>query len=490
MSDTAGPTITTSDGGAVLSVEWGINFGETLTFDAFDTVNPYLTPYSSSMAEFPSSMPGSMKNTLVTDPASLWGFPTFNASVPARPRSSPSTFSCPRVDEFQWMSNPLGIPDANLQPAVTTTTTWHSLKAPSPRLHSRTHLEIAAPQPRRVYAPIAPSPAGPPRTNELKRSRDEEETTEAESKRQRRSASIALSDLGDEDRLLLKLKDEENLRWKDIASRFQTELGKTYQVPTLQMRLKRLRERLRVWTEVDTVALRAAHEYWRQHKFDIISAKMNEFGSHEKWTAKQCASKWQELHPVSPPFTAFEDVPGPSHAMSPLEGSGSGFGFIPQAEYRQLKEDTSRHQQLKPDEEIERLPASKHPTRLCEEETEEPPIFYQSSMDSLVLYTGYTTPSKSPNMPLSAYSTCIECNHPFADLNARKTHILETGHAGCTYCGEYTGIGNLYNHLAEYHPREDWNDHAAAWADIHAKKRAAERERVKKEGEEGGEKKP
>lgn len=226
------------------------------------------------MAEFPSSMPGSMKNTLVTDPASLWGFPTFNASVPARPRSSPSTFSCPRVDEFQWMSNPLGIPDANLQPAVTTTTTWHSLKAPSPRLHSRTHLEIAAPQPRRVYAPIAPSPAGPPRTNELKRSRDEEETTEAESKRQRRSASIALSDLGDEDRLLLKLKDEENLRWKDIASRFQTELGKTYQVPTLQMRLKRLRERLRVWTEVDTVALRAAHEYWRQHKFDIISAKV------------------------------------------------------------------------------------------------------------------------------------------------------------------------------------------------------------------------
>lgn len=219
-------------------------------------------------------MPGPMKNTLLTDPASLWEFPTFDPPVSARPRSSPSTFSCPRVDEFQWMNNPLGIPDADLQPVFTTNTTWPSLKAPSPRMHSRTQSEIAAPQPRRVYAPIAPNPAGLPRTNELKRSRDEEELTETESKRQRRSASVALSELGDEDRLLLKLKDEDNLRWKDIASRFQTELGKTYQVPTLQMRLKRLRERLRVWTEVDTVALRAAHEYWQQCKFEIISAKV------------------------------------------------------------------------------------------------------------------------------------------------------------------------------------------------------------------------
>ena len=51
-------------------------------------------------------------------------------------------------------------------------------------------------------------------------------------------------ELNEEQQLLLKLKEEENLPWKDIAVRFQTDLGKSYQVPALQKRFKRLRERL------------------------------------------------------------------------------------------------------------------------------------------------------------------------------------------------------------------------------------------------------
>jgi hypothetical protein len=81
--------------------------------------------------------------------------------------------------------------------------------------------------------------------------------------------------LGEEDRLLIQLKDEESMPWKDIAARFQSDLGKTYQIPALQMRLKRLRERMRVWTEADVKALRMAHEYWVQSKFDIIAQKVS-----------------------------------------------------------------------------------------------------------------------------------------------------------------------------------------------------------------------
>ncbi|KAF2458378.1 hypothetical protein BDY21DRAFT_284661 [Lineolata rhizophorae] len=126
-------------------------------------------------------------------------------------------------------------------------------------------------------------------------------------KRRKRSASTTIpTELGEEDRLLLRLKDEENLPWKDIAARFQTDLGKTYQVPALQMRFKRLRERLRVWTDDDVAALRHAHEYWEKNKFEIISAKvslqMTEYGASDKWSARHCHRKWQEMNPGVDPY--------------------------------------------------------------------------------------------------------------------------------------------------------------------------------------------
>src|SRR5207302_1421892 len=124
------------------------------------------------------------------------------------------------------------------------------------------------PQPRRMYPPIAPHPVGVQKMNSLKRPHDEDELPDA-SKRRKRSESSAMSmDLGEEDRLLIQLKDEENMPWKDIAAKFQTDLGKTYQIPALQMRLKRLRERMRVWNDADVRALRLAHEYWIQNKFE------------------------------------------------------------------------------------------------------------------------------------------------------------------------------------------------------------------------------
>jgi hypothetical protein len=101
--------------------------------------------------------------------------------------------------------------------------------------------------------PIAPNPAGLQRINSsLKRGREEESPIDTTPKRRRRSSLNAPNfELTEEERLLLRLKDEINLPWKDIALRFQLELGKSHQVPALQMRYKRLRERLRVWTEND-----------------------------------------------------------------------------------------------------------------------------------------------------------------------------------------------------------------------------------------------
>ena len=98
----------------------------------------------------------------------------------------------------------------------------------------------------------APEPSLSRQAHSLKRSRDEEEALDTGPKRRKRATSnVTQTELSEEESLLLRLKDEENLPWKDIALRFQADLGKVYQVPALQMRLKRLRERMRVWTERD-----------------------------------------------------------------------------------------------------------------------------------------------------------------------------------------------------------------------------------------------
>lgn len=186
--------------------------------------------------------------------------------------------------------------------------------ARSPRL-SETVIELPSnhpnsPQPRRMYSSLAPQPLEIPRSNTLKRSRDDEEDATDDSKRRKRSDSNTSThfELGEEDKLLLQLKEEESMPWKDIAARFQTDLGKSYQIPALQMRLKRLRERMRVWTEADVRALRMAHEYWTQNKFEIISQKMLEFGAQEKWTARQCARKYAEIEPTPAPYAQFDHL--------------------------------------------------------------------------------------------------------------------------------------------------------------------------------------
>ncbi|KAF2766504.1 hypothetical protein EJ03DRAFT_278008 [Teratosphaeria nubilosa] len=198
--------------------------------------------------------------------------------------------------------------------------------------------ELRQPQPRRPYANIQPSPQS---TCNVKRPREDdyqvESVTEFETKRRRRTASVASADLSEDDRFLLQLKEDESLPWKDIAKRFQSDKGKNFNVAALQMRYKRLREKFRVWEEQDVNALKLAHEYWERSKWDIISAKVSyadrmlEYGLNERWPPRHCARKWQEIE-AQIAFTRAAttgSLRGTPQVSSPVDGSVHHFGFVP-----------------------------------------------------------------------------------------------------------------------------------------------------------------
>lgn len=160
-----------------------------------------------------------------------------------------------------------------------------SFTAPAPGSMPPTPQTAALP-PSLISQPI---PIAPPPTSTIlrqgKRLRPDDQYENGRAPQRRRSnsntqppqmpgAAKAQNELSEEDQLLLKLKHEENLPWKDIAREFEVRLGRSYQVPALQMRHKRLRERLRTWTEDDVSALEAAYEYWEKSKFEIVAQKV------------------------------------------------------------------------------------------------------------------------------------------------------------------------------------------------------------------------
>ena len=54
-----------------------------------------------------------------------------------------------------------------------------------------------------------------------------------------------------EEQILMQLTEVDRLPWKEVAIKFKERTGKDMRVPALQMRKKRLMERLRVWTPTD-----------------------------------------------------------------------------------------------------------------------------------------------------------------------------------------------------------------------------------------------
>ncbi|KAF2848493.1 hypothetical protein T440DRAFT_166712 [Plenodomus tracheiphilus IPT5] len=275
----------------------------------------------------PSEEPQRDRNSTVQQPTSHL---RAQSHLMDRPHSSSNSLHRDHIDTT-WSTNPLGIhsPHNSYYPTFPTVSRSPRLSEPLMELPPN---HLTSPPSRRIYTPIAPLPIETPRSHVTKRCREEDEEVPDESKRRKRSDSTtsAQFELSEEDKLLLQLKEEESMPWKDIAARFQSDLGKTYQIPALQMRLKRLRERMRVWTETDVKALRMAHEYWAQSKFDIIAHKMVEFGAQEKWTARQCARKWTaEVEPAS--YAQFEQHVQQGfapYAMSPVEPPTTYLPFL------------------------------------------------------------------------------------------------------------------------------------------------------------------
>ena len=183
--------------------------------------------------------------------------PIPNHVIPfSRPKSSPSTFG-PNVEDLLFTENPFRTSGSEYAPSVFS---MSPQPVPSTKAHSPYYPASEYPVSNASASPgrsapvaIAPDPAGLRQMNALKRMRDDEEqySEYGQKKRKRAPSNAGPIELNEEEQLLLKLKEEENLPWKDIAVRFQTDLGKSYQVPALQMRFKRLRERMRTWTDTD-----------------------------------------------------------------------------------------------------------------------------------------------------------------------------------------------------------------------------------------------
>ncbi|KAI4171952.1 MAG: hypothetical protein LQ343_003861 [Gyalolechia ehrenbergii] len=189
----------------------------------------------------------------VPPPIEVASLPGHFVPVP-RPKSSPSTFG-PNVEDLLFPENPFRLKSDEYMPSMSSMAPLQSIKAPTNSYYGGdfgTAATTMSPV-RAGPVPIAPDPVGLRQMNALKRMREEEEDySDLYQKRRKRVPSQSGPvELNEEEQLLLKLKEEENLPWKDIAVRFQRDLGKSYQVPALQMRFKRLRERMRTWTETD-----------------------------------------------------------------------------------------------------------------------------------------------------------------------------------------------------------------------------------------------
>ena len=191
-------------------------------------------------------------------PIEVSSVPPHMLNIP-RPKSSPSTFG-PNVEDLLFPENPYSrFTTRNDDFASFNAFPISPAKNSSPYFGGHEYHSISArtSPARHAPIPIAPDPVGLRQLNALKRMRDDEEhfAEFGQRKRKRAVSNAGPVELNEEEQLLLKLKEEENLPWKDIAVRFQTDLGKTYQVPALQMRFKRLRERMRTWTETDVSSI-------------------------------------------------------------------------------------------------------------------------------------------------------------------------------------------------------------------------------------------
>ncbi|ESZ98790.1 hypothetical protein SBOR_0839 [Sclerotinia borealis F-4128] len=136
----------------------------------------------------------------------------------------------------------------------------------------------------------------------------------ARRKRKDRSAQLDVQfvysgELSRDDQVLMRLS-EADLSWKDIAKQFNDITSKNLKVPALQMRKKRLCERLRIWTDCEERALTLALEDYDKAKWEEIAKGMVRHGVKEKWSKEAVQRKFNEM------FDPDDRSYGPEYALS------------------------------------------------------------------------------------------------------------------------------------------------------------------------------
>ena len=224
--------------------------------NTFSTRRSFLQNHDNPLPLHPHDYEPAYSTSNVPPPIEVSTVPS-HVTPYSRPKSSPSTFG-PNVEDLLFTENPFRLKQEDYGPSMFSMSPQplpSTTKAPSPfyePVYPPSNPSHSPSRQQQAPIPIAPDPVGLRQMNALKRMREDEEYTEyGQRKRKRAPSNVGPVELNEEEQLLLKLKEEENLPWKDIAVRFQTDLGKSYQVPALQMRFKRLRERMRTWTDID-----------------------------------------------------------------------------------------------------------------------------------------------------------------------------------------------------------------------------------------------
>ena len=151
----------------------------------------------------------------------------------------------------------------------------HKLNTPPSSGHARRKAPSVTVS-RRSYPPIAPAAQESCKPRSRKRAHSDKTQLDGSPKSKRPKvvrASSSQNAISEEENLLLRLRATDK-PWKDISSEFSKAIGREKSVDALQMRYKRLCNRLRIWTDDDIQALRLAHQHWAESKFELIASKV------------------------------------------------------------------------------------------------------------------------------------------------------------------------------------------------------------------------
>ncbi|PVH87123.1 hypothetical protein DL98DRAFT_649420 [Cadophora sp. DSE1049] len=110
-------------------------------------------------------------------------------------------------------------------------------------------------------------------------------------------AAAELHEITDQERILLQLSVRDQLPWIALRDKFNTIFpGKQMQAAALQMKKKRLVEKLQEWTDVEKRALELSVEQ-NKGKWVNVAKDMKKFGAKLKWSSEACQKQWEDLRP-------------------------------------------------------------------------------------------------------------------------------------------------------------------------------------------------